>query len=42
MGISTILSAKRILLVALSESKIYILKKAIEGEINSQVPASYL
>lgn len=42
MGISTILKAKRILLIALGEGKSKIIKAAIEEEINSQIPASYL
>jgi glucosamine-6-phosphate deaminase len=42
MGISTILKAKRILLLAFGEGKSNIIKNAIEGEINAQIPASYL
>ncbi|MCX6232567.1 MAG: glucosamine-6-phosphate deaminase [Bacteroidetes bacterium] len=42
MGISTILKAKRILLLAFGEGKSKIIKNAIEGDINSQIPASYL
>ncbi len=42
MGIASILKAKRILLVALGEGKSKIIKAAIEGEINSQIPASFL
>ena len=42
MGIGTILRAKRIILVALGESKADIVKKAVEGPLTEFVPASYL
>ncbi len=42
MGIGTVRSAKRIVLLAWGISKSEILKKTIEGEITSQVPATYL
>ncbi len=42
MGIQTILSAKRIILMAWGSNKASILKKAIEGEITSLIPTSYL
>lgn len=42
MGIGTILKAKRIILVALGESKATIIKKAVEGALTEFVPASYL
>jgi len=42
MGIGTVRSAKRIVLLAWGISKAEILKKTIEGEIASQVPATYL
>lgn len=42
MGVRTILKAKRILLVALGESKSAIIKKAVEGPVTEFVPASYL
>jgi len=42
MGIGTILKAKRIILIALGEGKSEIIKRAIEGEISDQVPATYL
>ncbi len=42
MGIGTVLSAKRIVLLAWGISKAGILKKTIEGDITSQVPATYL
>ena len=42
MGIQTILGAKRIILMAWGSNKALILKKAIEGEITSLIPTSYL
>lgn len=42
MGISTIRKAKRIVLLAWGINKAAVVKKAIEGEITSQLPASYL
>ncbi len=42
MGIGTVRSAKRIVLLGWGISKAEILKKTIEGEITSQVPATYL
>ncbi len=42
MGIGTVRSAKRIVLLAWGINKAEIVKKAIEGEITSNVPASYL
>ena len=42
IGIGTVRSAKRIVLLAWGQNKATILKAAIEGEISSQVPASYL
>lgn len=42
MGIGTVRNAKRIVLLAWGISKADILKKTIEGEITSQVPATYL
>ena len=42
MGIQTILSAKRIILMAWGSNKASILKKSIEGEITSLIPTSYL
>lgn len=42
MGISTILKAKRIVLLAWGERKADILKKAVEGPVTEFVPASYL
>ncbi len=42
MGVGTILKAKRIVLVALSEGKASIVKKAVEGPVTEFIPASYL
>jgi glucosamine-6-phosphate deaminase len=42
MGVSTILKAKRIVLLALGEHKAQIIKKAVEGPVTEFVPASYL
>jgi glucosamine-6-phosphate deaminase len=42
MGIGTVRNAKRIVLLGWGINKAEILKKAIEGEISSNVPASYL
>lgn len=42
MGIGTVRDAKRIVLLGWGISKAGIIKKTIEGEISSQVPATYL
>ena len=42
MGIGTIMRAKRIILMAWGEDKSHIVQKVVEGEVTSQVPASYL
>lgn len=42
VGISTILKAKRIVLLAWGEKKTTVVKEAVEGKINEHVPASYL
>ncbi|TYP97393.1 glucosamine-6-phosphate deaminase [Tenacibaculum adriaticum] len=42
MGIGTIRSAKRIVLLAWGINKAEILKNTIEGEISSKIPATYL
>ena len=42
MGINTILSAKRIILMAWGENKANIVSRILEGEISEQVPATYL
>lgn len=42
MGIQTIIQAKQIFLLALSQRKAEIIKKALKGEISASVPASFL
>ena len=42
MGISPILNAKKIILIALGEGKSAIVKRAVEGGITDQVPATFL
>ncbi|MFD3000175.1 glucosamine-6-phosphate deaminase [Pontibacter toksunensis] len=42
MGIGTIFKAREIILMAWSQKKAPIIKKAVEGEISSEVPATYL
>lgn len=42
MGIRTVRKAKRIILLAWGQNKASIVKKTIEGDISSKVPATYL
>lgn len=42
MGVGTVFSAKRIVLLAWGHKKAEIVKETIEGEIISQIPATYL
>ena len=42
MGIGTILNSKKIVILAFSEGKRFVVKKAIEGEINNDIPATFL
>lgn len=42
MGIGTIFKAREIILMAWSEKKASIIKKAVEGSISTDVPATYL
>jgi len=42
MGIATVMSAKRIILLGWGQNKADIIKKTVEGEISAQVPATYL
>lgn len=42
MGIGTIFKAREIILLAWNQKKAPIIKKAVEGEISSDVPATYL
>tara|TARA_R110000787_G_scaffold86285_12_gene184152 strand:- start:29830 stop:31767 length:1938 start_codon:yes stop_codon:yes gene_type:complete len=42
MGINSILKAKKIILIALGEGKSSMVKRAVEGAITDQVPATFL
>jgi glucosamine-6-phosphate deaminase len=42
MGIGSIMKAKKVVLLSWGETKALVLKKAIEENINDQIPASYL
>lgn len=42
MGVGTIFKAKEIVLLAWGENKAGIIKKAVEGELTSDIPATYL
>ena len=42
MGIGTIFKAREIILMAWNEKKSEIVKKAVEGELSAEVPATYL
>ncbi|MGL4852325.1 MAG: glucosamine-6-phosphate deaminase [Phocaeicola sp.] len=42
MGVSTLLAAKKIYLVAWGDEKMDVLQKAIEGQVTDTLPASYL
>lgn len=42
MGVGTIFKAKEIILMAWNEKKADIVKKAVEGEISSEIPATFL
>jgi glucosamine-6-phosphate deaminase len=42
MGVSTILKSKRIVLMAWGQNKAAVIKKTIQGEITSEVPATFL
>ena len=42
MGVGTIFKAREIILMAWSKTKASIIKKTVEGEITSRVPATYL
>jgi len=42
MGVGTIFKAKEIILMAWNEKKAEIIKKAVEGEISPEIPATYL
>ncbi|MFI3316466.1 MAG: PIG-L family deacetylase [Rikenellaceae bacterium] len=42
MGINTVMKANKVILLAWGEDKISAVKQVVEGEVSSQVPASYL
>lgn len=42
MGVGTIMSAKKVILMALGENKANIIKKAVEGNVTPLLPASFL
>ena len=42
MGLNTILSSKRIIVLAWGEGKANIVRRVVEGEVSAMVPASYL
>lgn len=42
MGMATILSAKKVILIAWGENKAKIIKEIVEGQANDSVPASFL
>ena len=42
MGVATVMTAKRIVLLGWGQHKAQIIKETIEGEVSSQVPATYL
>lgn len=42
MGIDTIRKAKKIIIMAWSESKAYIVKKTLEGELSNHIPSTFL
>lgn len=42
MGVGTVFKAKEIILMAWTETKAEIIKKAVEGEVSSDVPATFL
>lgn len=42
MGVGTILSAKKLIVMALGEHKAYIVRRALEGEVTDEVTASFL
>jgi glucosamine-6-phosphate deaminase len=42
LGVKKIMEAKRVILMAWGEAKSFIIKASVEGEVTSNVPASYL
>jgi glucosamine-6-phosphate deaminase len=42
MGVDTILSARRVILLAFGEHKAHVVRRAVEGEVTSALPAAFL
>jgi glucosamine-6-phosphate deaminase len=42
MGIDTIKKAKKIIIMAWSESKAYIVKRSLEGALSNDIPSTFL
>ncbi|HYO10738.1 MAG TPA: glucosamine-6-phosphate deaminase [Tepidisphaeraceae bacterium] len=42
MGVESIMSARKVVLMAWGEGKAPVIKKAVEGEVTSQIPATFL
>jgi len=42
MGIDTIKKAKKIIIMAWSESKAYIVKRSLEGSLSNDIPSTFL
>jgi len=42
MGVESIMSAKRVVLMAWGEGKAPVVKRAVEGEVTTQIPATFL
>src|SRR3989440_1236081 len=42
MGVESIMSARKVVLMAWGETKAPVIRKAVEGEITSQIPATFL
>jgi glucosamine-6-phosphate deaminase len=42
MGVSTILKSKRIVLMAWGQNKADIIKRTIQGDVSSEIPATFL
>jgi glucosamine-6-phosphate deaminase len=42
MGVESIMSAKKVVLMAWGEGKAPVIKKAVEGEVTTQIPATFL
>jgi len=42
MGVSSVMKAKRIVIMGFSETKAPIVKEAIEGVVSAEIPATFL